>query len=346
MGENNFPLNFILDTGSGGISLDSTTCSILNVFLKPSDTTVSGIGGAKKVSFAFNQKLKTGNLITDSLNFYVNDYSLLGSVYGERIDGIIGYGFLSRYILDIDFDSAQIKIYSPGVFKYKRNGVFLKPGFSKLMALPLTIKDKDKIVTNFFLDTGAGLSLLITEQFLKDHNILLSRRRPVSTQVQGLGGKKIMRLTVVKSLKFGPYVFKNVPTNLYNDEDNVTSYPYTAGLLGNDIMRRFNMVLNYPKKEMHIIPNNNFSDRFDYAYTGLSLYNFDGKIYADDIIEKSPADKAGLKNGDEVISVGSNISGNIQEYENILQKVRERTLLIIKRDNKPYLISIFPVSIR
>ena len=106
------------------------------------------------------------------------------------------------------------------------------------------------------------------------------------------------------------------------------------------------MVLNYPKKEMHIIPNNNFSDRFDYAYTGLSLYNFDGKIYADDIIEKSPADKAGLKNGDEVISVGSNISGNIQEYENILQKVRERTLLIIKRDNKPYLISIFPVSIR
>ena len=84
LGENNFPLNFILDTGSGGISLDSTTCSILNVFLKPSDTTVSGIGGAKKVSFAFNQKLKTGNLITDSLNFYVNDYSLLGSVYGER----------------------------------------------------------------------------------------------------------------------------------------------------------------------------------------------------------------------------------------------------------------------
>ena len=340
------PLNFILDTGSGGISLDSTTCSILNVFVKRTDTMVNGIGGAKKVSFAFNQKLKTGYLIADSLNFYVNDYSLLGSVYGERIDGIIGYSFLSRYILDIDFDSAQIKIFSPGVFKYKKNGTILKPGFSKLIALPLTIKDKEKVSPNFFLDTGAGLSLLITEKFLKDHNILLPRRRPVPTQVQGFGGKLTMRLTVVKSLKFGPYVFRNVPANLFNDESNVTSYPYTAGLLGNDIMRRFNMVLNYPKRELHIIPNNNFSDRFDYAYTGLSLYNFGGKIFIDDIVEKSPADKAGFKNGDEVVSVGTSISGNIQEYETILQKVNEKVLLVIKRDEKPYLISLYPISIR
>ncbi len=340
------PLNFILDTGSGGISLDSTTCSELNIILKPTDTTVSGIGGVKKVSFAFNQKLKTGNLITDSLNFYVNDYSLLASVYGEKIDGIIGYSFLSRYILDIDFDSAYIKINSPGSFKYKKNGTLLKPGFSRLIAFPITVKDKDKIAPNFFLDTGAGLCLLLTDQFLKEHNILLPRRRPVATQVQGMGGKKTMRLTVVKSIKFGPYVFRNVPANLYNDEDNVTSYPYTAGLLGNDIMRRFNIVLNYPQREMHIIPNSNFTDKFDYAYTGLSLYNFYGKIYIDDIVEKSPADKAGLKNGDEVLSVDTNISGNIQEYETILQKVREKILIIIKREDKPYLITLFPISIR
>ena len=31
-------LNFILDTGSGGISLDSSTCAEFNIQLKPSDT--------------------------------------------------------------------------------------------------------------------------------------------------------------------------------------------------------------------------------------------------------------------------------------------------------------------
>ena len=113
-----------MDTGSGGISLDSTTCDDLGIVLKKSDTMVFGIAGSRKVSFAFNRKLITGNLTTDSLNFYVNDYSLLGSVYGERIDGIIGYSFLSRYILDINFDSAQIKIYTPGNFKYKKGEYF------------------------------------------------------------------------------------------------------------------------------------------------------------------------------------------------------------------------------
>ena len=339
-------LNFILDTGSGGISLDSTTCSDLNIILKKSDTIVSGIAGARKVSFAFNRKLITGNLITDRLSFYVNDYSLLGSVYGEKIDGIIGYGMLSRYILDINFDSSFIKIYEPGRFKYRRQGVLLKPNLNRLMAVPLTVRDKEKVTSNFYLDTGAGLCILLSDQFLKYNNIILKRRKPVATQVQGLGGKQTMRLTVIKSLKLGPYVFRNVPANLYNDEANITSYPYTAGLLGNDIMRRFNITLNYPQKEIHISPNSFYSDRFDYAYSGLTLYQYDDKILIDDIIEKSPAEKAGLKNGDELLSVNTNISGSMQQYENLLQNVNEKILMIIKRDGQPYLISLKPISIR
>ncbi len=214
------------------------------------------------------------------------------------------------------------------------------------MALPLSVKDKEKSIFNFYLDTGAGLCLLITEIFLKDNKILLSRRKPVTTQVQGLGGKKTMRLTVVKSLKFGPYIFRNVPTNLYDDEGNVTSYPYTAGLLGNDIMRRFNITLNYPAQEMYIMPNSSFNDKFDYAYTGMSLYSYDDKIYIDDIVEKSPADKAGLKNGDELLTVDTNITGNIQQYESQLQKAKEKILLVIKRNDQPYLINLLPISIR
>lgn len=339
-------LNFILDTGSGGISLDSTTCAELNISLRQSDTMVSGIAGAKKVSFAFNRKLIINKLITDSVNFYVNDYSLLGSVYGERIDGIIGYGLLSRYIVDVNYDSVQIKIYSPGKFKYQRGGTLLKPSLRKLIALPLTVRDKDKIVSNFYMDTGAGLCILFTEQFLKYNNIILKRRKPVFTQVQGLGGKKIMRLTVVKSLKIGPYTFRNVPANLYDDEANVTSYPYTAGLLGNDILRRFNITFNYPEQEINIVPNAAYTDRFDYAYSGLSLYQVEEKIFIDDIVEKSPAAKAGLKNGDELISVNTNLSGNIQQYENMLQKLNEKIILIIRRNARPYLISLEPISIR
>ena len=42
--------NFILDTGSGGISLDSATCSEFGIENKPSDTSITGIAGIKKSS--------------------------------------------------------------------------------------------------------------------------------------------------------------------------------------------------------------------------------------------------------------------------------------------------------
>ncbi len=340
------PLNFILDTGSSGISLDSATCDELDIPTTATDTMVSGIAGTRKVSYVFDQNFTTGKLVTEHINFYVNDYSLLSSVYGDKIDGIVGYSFLSRYILKINFDSNSIKIYSPGSIKYNKRGTLLTPSFNRLITLPLEIKEKQKIIANFFLDTGAGLSLMLTDGFVKENNLLLPRRRPVTTQVQGLGGKKLMRLTVVRRLKFGPYVFRNVPTNLYNDEGNSTFYPRTAGLLGNDIMRRFNITLNYPASEVHITPNNSFNDEFDYAYTGMSLYNYENKIIIDDVISNSPAEKAGIMNNDEVLGVSGNLSGEIQAYEKLLQKVNEPVKVLIRRNGKIIFISMIPVSIR
>ena len=198
---------------------------------------------------------------------------------------------------------------------------------------------------NFYLDTGAGLCFLMSEQFAKDSSILLSRRRPVVTQVEGMGGKLQMRLTIIKELKIGSYRFRNVPTYLYTDVNNVTSYPYTGGLLGNDLLRRFNIILNYPKREINLLPNSHFNEGFDYAYTGLGIYVIEGKIIAEDVIKGSPADKARFKPGDEIISVGKNFSNNIQAYKNILQTPNEEIKVIVKRGNALIELTLFTLSI-
>ena len=60
-------LNFILDTGSGGISLDSTRAAELGLKPEPSERSIRGIAGIRKVSFLYNQRLKLPNLTVDSL---------------------------------------------------------------------------------------------------------------------------------------------------------------------------------------------------------------------------------------------------------------------------------------
>jgi len=107
-------LNFILDTGSGGISLDSATVKDLGIPITPSEKTIKGIGGIRKVSFLNNATLRLPGLAVENLNFHVNDYEILTSVYGIKIDGIIGYSFFSQYIVNINYDFLQINVFSKG----------------------------------------------------------------------------------------------------------------------------------------------------------------------------------------------------------------------------------------
>src|SRR5450432_1601510 len=55
-------LNFIMDTGSGGISLDSTTCIRLNILPVLTDKLIMGIGGVRQLRYVNNRSLILGGL--------------------------------------------------------------------------------------------------------------------------------------------------------------------------------------------------------------------------------------------------------------------------------------------
>jgi hypothetical protein len=344
---NNIPdsLNFILDTGSGGISLDSATCAEYNISHAPSGRTINGIAGIREVDFAKNNDLILPGLKIKGLDFYVNDYEILSSVYGIKIDGIIGYTFFNRYIVKVDFDSTNIKVYEPGSIRYPSGGFLLRPLFTALPIQNLRIKDSRTINANFYLDTGAGLSFLLSRDFINDSTFILKKRVPLPIEAQGLGGKKIMAITIIKEVKIGPYVFRKVPTHLLDDEYNVTSYPYIGGLIGNDILRRFNLIFNYPKREVHLLPNTHFRDAFDYSYIGMSIYNIEGRVVIDEVIKNSPALKAGFQKGDVILAVNNNFSNDINQYKNVLQSQGERVRVLIVRDNVPIIINFKPGKI-
>jgi hypothetical protein len=339
----NFPdsLNFIMDTGSGGISLDSVTADKLHLKTVPSDRTVRGIAGIKPVRYIYHQTLHLSGLDVENLDFHTNDYGILTQVYGVQIDGIIGYSFLRQFILEINSDSMVMTVYRPGKIKYPRGSYIMRPDFTTLPIAQLTLKDDHKSEGSFFYDTGAGLCFLMSKKFAADSAILGRGHKPVMTEAEGLGGKTLMTLTVVKGVRVGPYQFRKVPTYILEDQYNVTSYPSIEGLLGNDLLRRFNTIINYPFREIDMMPNSHFKDPFDYSYTGMSIYYIDGKVMIMDIQPGSPAGEAGIHPGDELFAVGTNFSHNIQVYKNLLQGAGNRIKLLVMRDGKPVMITLW-----
>lgn len=327
-------LNFILDTGSSGISLDSTTADYLKLVPVPSDRTIRGIAGIRKVSFLYNQKLHFPGLTIDSLNFHINDYGILTAVYGEKVDGIIGYSVFSRYIMKIDYDSMKITFCTKGTIRYPRGGYLLKPLINQLAAQTLRVRDERTIVSRFLYDMGAGVCMLLSKDFIADSSLLDRKKKKWIKEGEGLGGKIDMELTVLKEVKIGPYRFRNIPVYIFDDANNVTSYPYMGGLIGNDILRRFNVILNYARSDIYITPNSHYNDFFDYSYSGLELYFMEGLIIVGDVANGSPAEAAGIREGDEVIAVNKNFSQNLNQYKIALQAPNEKVRVIIRRDNE------------
>ncbi len=325
-------LHFILDTGSSGISLDSGTVAYLKLKPEASDRTIRGIAGIKKVGFLYNRKLRFPNLTVDSLNFHVNDYSVLTSVYGDQIDGIIGYSLLSRYILKIDYDSLKIDICSKGTIRYPRGGYLLKPIISTLPVQFARIKDETTYNVRFLHDIGAGVCLMLSQDFVDDSSLIQKKRKLWPKDGEGIGGKISMNLTVIKELKLGPYRFRNIPTYIFEDTYNVTSYPYLGGLIGNDILRRFNVIFNYAKRDIHLVPNSHFRDQFDYSYSGIELYFIDGQIEMGAVAKGSPAELAGIKQGDIVVAVNNDFSQNFNKYKSAILSLNSKVKLILRRD--------------
>lgn len=330
-GSFNDTLNFILDTGSGGISLDSTTVDYFKLTPTPSDLTILGIAGIRKVSFLYNQRLRLPGLTVDSLNFHVNNYEILSAVYGEKIDGIIGYSVLNRYIFNINYDSLRIQIFSNGRMKYPRGGWLYEPILRTLPVQNARIRDAVTTNSRFLFDIGAGLCMMLNKDFIDDSNFLDKKRVLYAKEAEGVGGKIDMHMTVIREVRIGPYRFRNVPVFVFDDTFNLTSYPYLSGIIGNDILRRFNLILNYAKKEFYFMSNHNYHDPFDYAYSGIELYMIDGYIILGDVAQGSPAALAGLEEGDIVLGINNIIGQNLQLYKAALQNAGEKVKVIVNR---------------
>lgn len=337
-------LQFILDTGSAGISLDTSTCLRLGIPLTPSEKIVRGVGGSKQVSFAMNRTLLLPGVTVDSLDFHINDYELISQVYGLQVDGIMGYSLLSRYIVQVDYDTETISIYTKGNFTYPKGGMLMRPSLTLIPIVTAQLRNgKTLRNTRYYFDTGAGMCLLLSKQFVQDSAVLSSRkkqRKVIQTEAQGLGGKMNMDITTIQEFKFGNYAFRNVPVYLFDDISNITAYPFLGGMIGNDLLRRFNIYLNYGKKEIYLLPNTHYRDPFDYSYTGLIIYLIDGQVEVTDIIKGSPAEKAGFKKGDKIIAINNNITANLQLYRDLLKNIGTRPNLLILRDNEFFLKKI------
>lgn len=339
-------LNFIFDTGASTTFLDSAFARKLNLTVSDDVKIARGMGGTQQILLTKNHTIRINQLKEDNVDMYLMNIEILSYLYGKTIHGIIGYPLLKKYTAKVNYDKEELSFWTFGKIKYPARGFTIRPNISTFSYYVTHVEDQKTALFNYMFDTGAALTVLFSTDYLKDNEFIHPKRQKFKKRMQGLGGNVDFDISLMKKIKFGKYSFRNVPINIFEDENNITSYPSNGGLLGNEILRRFNCILDYNARQFHFTPNKHFKDAFDYAYSGLELYLIEDKIIVGDVSENSPAEAAGIRHGDEIIAINRQFAFDTNKAKKELQSTTGKVNVILKREEELQTVQMKTIDIR
>ena len=238
------------------------------------------------------------------------DLSALPPREGHRIDGILGYNFIARYVVVIDYVSEELRLFDPGPFVYSGRGTILPITFASnhpVIDASVRLSSGDTIGGRFVVDVGASAALSLTRPFV-DANQLRARVGPLVRRVSGggVGGMISADVGRVTGLRLGGRELHDVVTTFYGDSGGVMSGNSDwIGNIGGDVLRRFTVLLDYQHNRIIVEPRAGTDDPFETDMSGaaFTMAATPGRLIVADVVRNSPAFESGLAAGDTVVAV-------------------------------------------
>lgn len=325
-------LNFYFDTGATSTLVDSTKAVELG--LKPDyEQSVSGAGGSKVYKVVLNQTIFIADkLHIDSTHIVLDDLARLQSRLGRKFDGIIGYSILKDYKTRIDFDHKVIELYPFNVDLDISGYTAIDFDFLRGIPIPqfpvtIELKSGQKLSDTVFFDSGAGLSLLINTPFKIKNNLPGAIGKTITSESENLSSKSVQQEAVIQALEISRFKFRDIPVLLSSDKEGVSSYDGYLGILGSELIKRFNTITDYSEKKLYLKPNSYFNAPFEHDLSGIGLKVENGKVKVSSIVKESEAFGKGLRENDTIVSI-NNKDADIETYRAILRK--DKTSVKIK----------------
>ncbi|HFK5529343.1 TPA: aspartyl protease family protein [Elizabethkingia anophelis] len=335
-------LLFFFDTGAATTLLDKNIAKKYNLKAKYK-TEVSGAGGKKIYDVLTNQKIFLDrNHSIDSTNIVLDDLSRLNALFEEKFDGIIGAAILKKYLTKIDFESHTINLYKFDEFSdYTGYEKLPFEFYSGIPKLPITfeLKNREKFSGDILFDSGAGLSLFVNTPYKEKNKLLDKIDKKITFASNNLSNKTNYEKGLIKSITLGNTTFenKNLDISLASDKEGVSSAEDILGILGSEIIYRFNIILDYKNKNIYLKPNYLFHKNFEESVSPVSLkYSDDRKeIIISNVLQNTDAYKKGLREGQRMISINNIQNKNIHFYSQILKQKNKKVLIkYTDSDNK------------
>jgi predicted aspartyl protease len=333
-------LDLILDTGAAQTSLDIGIARQIGLELgQPFRARGVGTGSIEGAQVKKGSVTLAGTSITQPVRSAL-DLSRLPRREGHRMDGILGFDFINRWVVAIDYVGQELRLYDPARFTYDGLGRPVPVSFADahpIVDADVVLTDGGMLRGRFIVDVGASLALALTKPFVETNRL----RSRVGTTLSrtaggGVGGLTRADFGRVAALRIGDTELRGVVVQLFGDSAGVFSgNPNWIGNIGGEVLRRFTVYLDYTRRRIILEPNAAANEPFETDMSGVAFVASAGfdTLTVDQVLPSSPASEAGLVVGDTVVAVdGSPVTTRtISELRKRFRRAGETVDITVRR---------------
>ncbi|MGS4346926.1 aspartyl protease family protein [Myroides odoratus] len=327
-------LLFFFDTGAGITLLDTQKAKELGLKSKDKKE-ITGAGGKKTYEMIRNYRLYLDrNHFIDSTAVILEDLARLYASSEKKYDGIIGITLLQHSITAFDFQKQIMTLSPPGTpintKGYEKIPFELYQSSILQMPLTITLNTGESFTGMALFDSGASITFLMNAPYKEEKEIAKKMDQTLTYTSNNLSNTTSYEEGLIRSVQLGSFTVEdpNLILSLSSDKEGVSADTSIMGILGSEIIHRFDFILDYPNKLIYLKPNATFTQPFDANVQPLSLtYNATRDQILIANIRDRAATQKGLKKGQSILSINGITTNDIYTYEKMLQEEHKQVTI-------------------
>ena len=277
---NGTKLSFLLDTGVSTPILfnlsDSDSLELNNV----SKISIRGLGTGEAVEAlkSDGNTFRLSSLINPNQQVYVvlDREMNFSPTLGIPIHGIIGYDLFKDYVVEVNYARRFLRFYEPEAYRERED--------PKAMKLPLEIEDRkaylqagvmlqdgEELTVKLLMDTGSSDAVWLFQG--SEDGLEVPQKHYDDYLGKGLSGSIYGKRTKVKQIRLGEHVLEDAKAAFPDMESfwALSELSDRDGSAGGELLKRFNMVVNYPDGEITLQKNAHFTEPFHFNMAGIEI---------------------------------------------------------------------------
>jgi len=334
------PLNLILDTGVRNTIITELDEKDSLQLSYSKTINLQGLGHGKNIEalMSDSNSLRFGKFTLKNRSVcVVKDklFNLSGQI-GTKVNGMLGADFFQDYVVQIDYSARRIRFYDIKSFippeKYDVMPMNIN-GRKMYVYLSVLETDTAHRKIKMLIDTGAELNAWF--QTITSEALHIPERSIRGRIGEGFSGEIKGIFARVPQICLGNYCMKD-PVVAFPDSASISGIMALSdrdGTIGSGFLRRFNLIFDYRRRNLYFKKNSGFKQPSRYNIAGVEIvqsFNYIPQTEVTHVWEKSPAEKAGFKEGDIILEIDGQKTFNLKlsEIKNYFETPMKRKLYV------------------